>query len=163
MRRRIFKNGEGELIVRAEANGETLVAELEGGERLEGSFVRTGPNSGLWTVNGSRHHIAAAEHKDTLWAAVDGRVFRFELVDPDALSGSTAAENSVAAPMPGKVIQIRIKVGDTVEAGDPVIIVEAMKMEHTLRAPTSGTISEIRCEEGQQVDANVPLLEIETE
>ncbi|MFH0882025.1 MAG: biotin/lipoyl-containing protein [bacterium] len=163
MSRRVFKVETGELSVRAEINGDHLTATIEGHADIEGAFVRTGDSTGVWNVNGARYTVAAVEHKGTVWAAVDGRVFRFELVDPNAPAGAVAAENMVAAPMPGKVIKLFKAVGDTVEEGEAVIVVEAMKMEHTLRAPKAGKISEIRCIEGQQVEANVPLVEIEAE
>ena len=163
MSRKVFNFNSGELPVRGEINGEKLVASIDGREGIEGTFLRTGDASGVWTVNGVRHSVAAVEHKGMVWAAVDGRVFRFELVDPDAPAGATATENMVAAPMPGKVIKLYKAVGDVVEEGEPVIVVEAMKMEHTLRAPKAGTISEIRCAEGQQVEPNVALIEFEAE
>lgn len=162
MRRAQFSIDGSEMTVRAEAGGEMLHAEIDGQGELTGSFVHTGPNSGIWTVNGVRHSIAVAERNGTVWASVDGRVFRFPVVDPDEPQGLGLSENAVAAPMPGKVVKVLKGVGDEVEEGEPVIIVEAMKMEHTLRAPTAGTISELRCAEGDQVDSNVPLLEIDS-
>ncbi len=163
MNRRVFKTGSGELPVRAEVNGERLSATIAEDRELDGPFTRVGNGTGLWSVNGARHRVAAVEYKGMVWAAVDGRVFRFELADPDAPAGAVATGNTVAAPMPGKVIKLFKAVGDTVSEGETVLVVEAMKMEHTLRAPISGTISEIRCAEGQQVEANVALLEIDAE
>jgi 3-methylcrotonyl-CoA carboxylase alpha subunit len=161
MRRKVFKTADGERTLRAEVTAKNLQSEVDGGDSIEGAFVRTGPNAGLWTINGVRHRVAAVEHNGSVWAAVNGRVFRFDLIDPDEPQGAVLAENAVAAPMPGKVIKVYRGEGDTVEEGEPVIVVEAMKMEHTLRAPTSGTISELRCAEGDQVDSGVPLLEID--
>lgn len=63
------------------------------------------------------------------------------------IEGGTAMES----PMPGMVIRYEVKVGDTVEAGDTVMILEAMKMENSLPAPCSGTVKSINCKEGQSV------------
>ena len=92
---------------------------------------------------------------------IDGRVYRFEPGGEDDNGAAAVAENMIAAPMPGKVTKVFAKVDDEVKEGDPVLIVEAMKMEHTLRAPINGKITSMSCAEGEQVDANVPLVEIE--
>lgn len=76
-------------------------------------------------------------------------------------AGGGAAENAVAAPMPGKVIKVLTAEGETVEEGQPVLIVEAMKMEHTLRAPATAVVKSLKCAEGDQVDAGVALVEFE--
>jgi propionyl-CoA carboxylase alpha chain len=59
---------------------------------------------------------------------------------------------SLLAPMPGMVVRVEVAVGDRVEAGDRVLVMEAMKMEHTITAPASGTVAELRVGVGQQVD-----------
>jgi acetyl-CoA/propionyl-CoA carboxylase biotin carboxyl carrier protein len=53
--------------------------------------------------------------------------------------------------MPGTVLAVHVTVGDTVNAGQPVLVVEAMKMEHTVTAPLDGVISELTAKAGQQV------------
>ena len=63
--------------------------------------------------------------------------------------------------MPGKVIEVRVAVGDRVTVGQTLILLEAMKMEHPMRAPTDGTVAEIRVEAGEQVESETLLLVIE--
>jgi len=72
-----------------------------------------------------------------------------------------AGRRTVASPMPGKVVKHLVKVGDAVEAGQGVIVVEAMKMENELRAPGPGTVREIRAPEGAVVAGGAPLVIIE--
>lgn len=72
-----------------------------------------------------------------------------------ALGG--AGSGRLAAPMPGRVVKILVASGDTVELGQPLIIVEAMKMENELAAPIAGTIESIDVETGQAVDAGQAL------
>lgn len=69
-------------------------------------------------------------------------------------------ENNVYAKMPGKIVKILIKTGDTVEAGNSVVIMEAMKMENEIRAAVSGTIANICVKEGQAVETGTLLVEI---
>ncbi len=62
--------------------------------------------------------------------------------------------------MPGKVIRLLVKPGDRVDARQPVVVVEAMKMENELRAARGGTVSEVHAREGQLVDAGALLVTI---
>ena len=67
----------------------------------------------------------------------------------------------VTAPMPGKVIAVLVSAGQTVKAGEPLVITEAMKMEHSLTAPRDGTVAELLCSVGDQVAEGVELLRLE--
>ena len=73
---------------------------------------------------------------------------------------ATPAENNVIAPMPGTILAIKFKVGDQIEAGADVIILEAMKLENLLTAPVSGTIRAIKTSVGASVNAGDTLMEI---
>ena len=70
-------------------------------------------------------------------------------------------EGALVAPMPGKVIKVAAEAGASVEVGDVLIVLEAMKMEHELTAPAAGTLSELRVAEGDQVEAGAALAVIE--
>ncbi|MEP7024100.1 MAG: biotin/lipoyl-containing protein, partial [Actinomycetota bacterium] len=65
--------------------------------------------------------------------------------------GSAAAAGSLLAPMPGTVVSVVVSTGDQVSAGEPVMVLEAMKMEHTVSAPHDGTVTEVRAVSGQAV------------
>lgn len=69
--------------------------------------------------------------------------------------------SEVTAPMAGKVIDVKVNVGDTVSEDDELIILEAMKMEMPLVAPTSGKVKEIKCKKGDSVGADDVLVVIE--
>jgi biotin carboxyl carrier protein len=66
------------------------------------------------------------------------------------------------SPMPGKVIKLLIKVGDKVNAGDVLLIMEAMKMEYTLKALADGKVADVNCAPGDQVALGALLVKIET-
>jgi propionyl-CoA carboxylase alpha chain len=85
------------------------------------------------------------------------RVPRF--VDP----ADQVATGSLLAPMPGTVVSVAVEVGAAVEAGQPVLVLEAMKMQHTVTAPHAGTVSDLRVAPGQQVAAGEVLAVVEEE
>jgi len=70
------------------------------------------------------------------------------------------ADNHVTSPMPGRITAVHVTKGDAVEAGDVVVVVEAMKMENPVHAPVSGTIGAIHIEEGDNVNPDECLMEI---
>jgi acetyl-CoA carboxylase biotin carboxyl carrier protein len=69
--------------------------------------------------------------------------------------------SEINAPMGGKVIEVKVNVGDTVNEGDEVVILEAMKMELPVVAGESGTVKEVKCSSGDAVDAEAVLLVLE--
>ncbi|WP_340102708.1 biotin/lipoyl-containing protein [Rhodohalobacter sp. 8-1] len=82
----------------------------------------------------------------------------------EKLGFKTAAEKSIGslqAPMPGKILELLAAEGDDVELGDPVVILEAMKMENELKAPCAGTILSVSVTTGASVEKNQIILEIE--
>lgn len=109
----------------------------------------------------SRHTTPGAEEPGV---AVDSALGSVELrtvprfTDPSA----RASVGALVAPMPGAVVRIAVAVGDAVEAGQPLMWLEAMKMEHTIAAPAGGIIAEIAVSLGQQVDQGTALAVVDT-
>lgn len=75
-----------------------------------------------------------------------------------SMSSLTDETDEVRSPIPGKVVKILVQPGDQVKAGDPLLIVEAMKMENTIFSPKDGIVEKINCETGATVDAVKPLI-----
>lgn len=69
--------------------------------------------------------------------------------------------SEVTAPMGGKVIDVKVNVGDTVNENDEVVIIEAMKMELPVVATASGTVKEVKCGKGDAVEADAVLIVLE--
>ena len=67
----------------------------------------------------------------------------------------------ISSPMGGKIIDVKVKEGDTVNEGDEVIILEAMKMELPVVANESGTVKEVKCNKGDAVEAEAVLVVLE--
>ena len=78
-------------------------------------------------------------------------------------SGGDAADGPlrIIAPMPGKVVRVPVRPGDQVEARQPVVVIEAMKMENALSAGRAGTVREVLVQEGMSVEAGRPLVVLE--
>lgn len=79
---------------------------------------------------------------------------------PSVTSSNSSNGQKVTAPMPGNVLKISVKEGQSVQKGDTVMILEAMKMENEIVAPTDGTVSAIHVAEGQSVESDDVLFEI---
>lgn len=69
--------------------------------------------------------------------------------------------SEIVAPMGGKVLEVKVNVGDAVSEGDEVVILEAMKMELPVVAEVSGTVKEVKCNKGDSVEAEGTLLVLE--
>ena len=118
-----------------------------------------------------RSAIAFAERRDGRWhVELDGRAFDVrvederthqirELTEEIAPAGG---EVELRAPMPGLVVRVAVTPGDRVEAGDGLVVMEAMKMENELRAEQAGIVAEVHVEEGATVDRDDRLVTFET-
>ncbi len=76
-------------------------------------------------------------------------------------SGQPTGEKGVPSPLPGTVTEVMVSPGDQVQTGDPLLVVEAMKMKNTIRSPRAGTIAKIHVAAGQAVKHKQALLEFE--
>jgi len=96
----------------------------------------------------------------TVFDTDGARILR--LIDPVAASGPAhSAGGRLTAPMPGRLVQVLVDAGDTVEAGQPLVVLEAMKMEHTVKAPRAGTVAAVLYAAGDQVEDGASLVELE--
>ena len=113
---------------------------------------------------GTDHKAEAQVIKDTLWVHYNGRTFA---VDAQANSqkrkkaGAGASSDKVLAPMPGKVTKILVNLGQDIEKGQAVLVMEAMKMEYTLKADIAGKVAQIDCKTLDQVVLGKMLVKIE--
>ena len=84
---------------------------------------------------------------------------------PAASAGGVATEASgeLTAPMPGKVLEVQVEAGQTVAAGDRLLVLEAMKMEMPVRAPFAGTVRTVHVTAGAGVDPGQPLVDVDPE
>ena len=98
-----------------------------------------------------RREVAYAIAPDgTIWIGRDGWALPVRQVSGAADSSSTAS-GTLAAPMPGLVLAVRAAVGATVKEGDPIVVLESMKMEIVLAAPMDGVVADVSVVEGDRV------------
>ena len=125
-----------------------------------------GPGTDLVIAYAGRTvRFAYAADGPVTWLGRDGAAWAIGEAPPPALRGSRAgnADGTVRSPMPGTILAVHVSVGETVSAGQPVLVVEAMKMEHTVTAPLDGVITELTAKAGQQVPMDETLAVIAAE
>lgn len=89
---------------------------------------------------------------------LDGEIWRAAVSGRTGPARARHADHSLGAPMPGQVLKIFVEVGDRVAKGDPLIVLEAMKMEHQIVAPCDGLVESIGCRVGELVQPGVDLI-----
>jgi propionyl-CoA carboxylase alpha chain len=112
-------------------------------------------------VGDQEHEFDVARYGELRY--VDSRLgpARLEVVPRFPSPDTGEEEGSLHAPMPGKVLRVDVGVGDSVEDGHVLVVMEAMKMEHTLRAPHGGEVASVLCAAGDQVEAGEVLIVVE--
>lgn len=89
---------------------------------------------------------------------LEGEIWRADVSAGAGARRARHADHSLDAPMPGQVLKIFVEVGDRVAKGDPLIVLEAMKMEHQIVAPFAGLVESIACSVGELVQPGVDLI-----
>jgi propionyl-CoA carboxylase alpha chain len=125
------------------------------------TVVRADPDVVVFDDLGLRRTYRVGRHGDQRFVDADDGHVTFTVLprhpDPDA----ALAAGSLVAPMPGNVLRLLVGPGEAVAAGQPLVVVEAMKMEHQVLAPAAGTVATVHVTPGQQVDTGQALLQME--
>ena len=156
MKRDVIVNGRSAQL---EVNGSSLRY-----ADLECTFDLLETEAGLYTVL-----IEGRSYEAVVLApgqvSVNGVPFDVEVFDPRSLRGrrgaaSTNGPQSIAAPMPGKIVRVLVAAGDEVAAGQGLVVVEAMKMQNEMKSPRAGRVAEVKIAAGATVTAGEILLVI---
>src|SRR5947209_2286500 len=122
---------------------------------------------GVYSVllDGRSYDGRIEETAGPLVVVIDGYRFEVEVEDPrrrsrHSRSGAGEGVQTIAAPMPGKVVRVLVAAGDAVQAGQGLLVVEAMKMQNEMKAPRAGTVLTLTTREGATVTAGESLATI---
>jgi biotin carboxyl carrier protein len=164
MKRDVLIDGRPETIDVVEANG--LAQFVMGGRSGSASIVEVEPRVFSILLDGASYLAQVTRIAESLSVEVRGRVFTIEITDPRAprrKTGSVAGEGrqTIAAPMPGKIVRLLVSEGASVEAGQGIVVMEAMKMQNELKALRPGTVTSLPASEGVTVTAGEILAVIE--
>jgi len=111
--------------------------------------------------DGVRRQALAIRREGTLYLRWQGELHAVMRVDPiAAVEGSHTQQGGLSAPMNGSIVRVLVEVGQSVEAGTPLVVLEAMKMEHSIRASQAGTVAALYCAEGEMVSEGTVLVEL---
>ncbi len=119
-------------------------------------------------IDNKYRNVYIAEDDNHFYVAYDGDNFIFEKINQEELDFEKDNSNDgnidkLIPPMPGSIVKVLVENGQKVKEGDPIIILEAMKMETTLYSSIDGIVTEINVKAGQQVDSNQILVVINKE
>jgi biotin carboxyl carrier protein len=120
-------------------NNKSFTAELVKADPEVKAFV--------FKINGRLYNVAVQDRFDLL------------LEQMGMNAGTSAKVNNIKAPMPGLIIDLKVKSGDAVKPGDTLLILEAMKMENIIKSPGEGVVKSVKISKGQSVEKNQVLIE----
>jgi acetyl-CoA/propionyl-CoA carboxylase biotin carboxyl carrier protein len=134
----------------------------DGSNTRRGSWSMRGDGVDV-ELDGTRTAMRVERSSDHVWVSALGDTWAFTLPQPVRPDGARAREHAteITSPMPGTVVAVLVQLGEAVEQGQALLVVEAMKMEHTLRAAADGTVAEVLVAAGDRVALNERLAVIE--
>lgn len=158
-------NGKKYEAILQDDQGDVIVLAVDGG-LFEVELVGEPSEGKMQAIVNNRERIAESADllgsgksisERTISTASEGE----PLVEEEQIAkGPAGALNAIVAPLPGKVVAVKVNVGDDIKAGDVVIILEAMKMENEIISNLDGKIAEVKVKEGDTVDAEDVLVYI---
>lgn len=124
------------------------------------------PNCFSISFDGGNKTVHIAQSDNSVFVHLDGRVVRFGKVKDDIQKFSAdglgfGAKDEIKASMPGKIVKILVAEGDKVKSGQPLVIVESMKMENEIKSPADATVKSINFKPGDLVQPNQPIINLE--
>jgi len=159
------------VILDADVAGRTLRVEVRGrgprysvtvdGRRFEVDVHETSRHFLSLLIEGRSYEVGLERRGQGFRVVLSDDILQVDLRDATrgaapAVAGASGPAR-VTAPMPGKIVRLLVSAGQQVEAGDALVVIEAMKMENELRAPRDGRVVELSVQEGQAVEAGTPL------
>jgi biotin carboxyl carrier protein len=138
-----------------------------GERKVAAEVVERGPFEVLVRLGSRTFDLTFSEGGTTVFLDTGNRQVSVEILDPlrredrEAVVGEEGGRRDVRAAMPGKVVTVKVKVGDEVARNQGLLVLEAMKMENEVPAPRSGRVVKLGVSAGQAVEAGALLVELE--
>ncbi len=161
------------MMFEATADGRTMRVEVRGqdgrytvvldGRPLEVDARETGPHFLSVLLGGRSYEVGIEKRPGGYTVVLTDDVVAVDLVDASraAPARRVSGPARIAAPMPGKLVRVLVSPGQDVQAGQGLVVVEAMKMENEIRAPRSGRVKDVPAREGQAVETGALLVVVE--
>ena len=150
--------GEHEVTLRGSGDGLEVVVD---GRSFRPDVTETAPGTFVLRGDGRAVAFHCVRDGDAIHLFWDGLAYRLEELAEGAPSAHRPVAGRLEAPMPGKVIAVKVEVGQHVAKGEEVLVVEAMKMENAVRAPRSGRVKAVAVSVGDRVSPGVVLVELD--
>ncbi|MGB7730075.1 MAG: biotin/lipoyl-containing protein [Candidatus Acidiferrum sp.] len=151
--------GKTKHVVDLEKDGASYKVSLDG-KPVDADVILAAPNAVSVILDGAVFEIHIAPSLDGTYKLQTGpHEFQADVRDPRAWHGrkqgalEAEGRQQIIAPMPGKVIRLLVNVGDEVEVGQGLVVVEAMKMQNEIRSPKKGKVERLQAKEGQAINA----------
>ena len=155
---------EKEIASTEEKTNANVAAQTERVYESEISYDSTDAHNHTLWLDGVRISAQSWTNNETVYVFTDSGRDEITLIDIMAHVGEeSAAVGSLKSPMPGQVVAFKVAVGDSVKKGEPLAVIEAMKIEHTITAPTDGVVAELLFAAGDLVADGDELLRIDSE
>lgn len=155
---------EKEIASTEEKTNANVAAQTEKVYESEINYASTDAHNHTLWLDGVRISAQSWTNNETVYVFTDSGRDEITLIDIMAHVGEeSAAVGSLKSPMPGQVVAFKVAVGDSVKKGEPLAVIEAMKIEHTITAPTDGLVAELLFAAGDLVADGDELLRIDTE
>jgi biotin carboxyl carrier protein len=153
----------------SQENGNILID----GDVLQWDIVKLSPTSFHILYKNMSYSAELVKHDPatkTMSIKINGQIHTVQikdrydlLLEKMGMNGSTSGKiNSIKAPMPGLIVQVNVASGDSVKPGDPLLVLEAMKMENMIKASADAQVKEIKVKKGDSVEKGQVLIEFQS-
>lgn len=158
-----YQIGDAVHAVRIERDGDNYRVSIDGGAEIAVRLASVSGTALELDMHGSRRRVHVVRDGGQRTVAIGSDVYDFALAERGGTRRAQAAagDDRLTAPMPGQVVSVAVAAGDAVEAGQTLVVLEAMKMEMRVSAPRAGTVRQLLVAPGQVVERGQKLVEIE--
>lgn len=159
-----FWHGDQEFRLSLEEKARNDILVSVGERKYRVSFEFLTPDEILLNINGKIHNVIINSNSFAHSVYVNRRFFKIEKKSVSKILGKESKrprKRNVVTSMPGKIVKVYIEEGQEVKEGQPVLVLEAMKMQNEIKSPQSGKVTKINPRAGESVEAGAVLFSVE--